>query len=110
MAQQVTEAFETAQIVDTAAPDWYEETPDPRARGAGRAPDRAEQHAPSPKTPIAVLTRHSNLSEARTPSRQELTFNECANDLFAMIATRRLPRPVGARRARVAARRAHPTV
>ena len=25
--QQVTEAFETAQIVDTAAPDWYEETP-----------------------------------------------------------------------------------
>ncbi len=25
--RQVTEAFETAQIVDTAAPDWYEETP-----------------------------------------------------------------------------------
>ena len=24
---QVAEAFETAQIVDTAAPDWYEETP-----------------------------------------------------------------------------------
>ncbi len=25
--QQVTQAFETGQIVDTAAPDWYEETP-----------------------------------------------------------------------------------
>jgi len=37
-------------------------------------------------TPIAVLTRHSNLSEARTPGRQELTFNQCADDLFDMIA------------------------
>mgnify|MGYP003676105080 FL=1 len=36
--------------------------------------------------PIAVMTRHTNLSEARMPGRQELTFNECANDIFAMIA------------------------
>ena len=35
---------------------------------------------------IAVLSRHSNISESRVPSRQELTFDECANDLFSMIA------------------------
>jgi two-component sensor histidine kinase len=52
-------------------------------------------------TPIAVITRHTNLSEARTPSRQELTFNACANDLFGMIATGDFPdlgAPSGPRR------------
>jgi two-component sensor histidine kinase len=52
-------------------------------------------------TPIAVMTRHTNLSEARTPSRQELTFNACANDLFGMIATGDFPdlgAPSGPRR------------
>ena len=58
----------------------------------------APSGAATTTTPIAVLTRHSNLSEARTPSRQELTFNQCANDLFAMIATRRLPRSRARRR------------
>jgi two-component system, sensor histidine kinase PdtaS len=43
------------------------------------------------KHPIAVITRHTNLSEARTPSRQELTFNECANELFGMIASGDFP-------------------
>ncbi len=48
-----------------------------------------------------MLTRHSNLSEARTPSRQELTFNEAANDLFSMIASGDFPdlgAPTGPRR------------
>jgi two-component sensor histidine kinase len=51
--------------------------------------------------PIAVITRHTNLSEARTPSRQELTFNGCANDLFGMIAAGDFPdlgAPSGPRR------------
>ena len=51
--------------------------------------------------PIAIITRHTNLSEARTPSRLELTFNECANDLFAMIAGGDFPdlgAPTGPRR------------
>jgi len=51
--------------------------------------------------PIAIITRHTNLSEARMPSRQELTFNECANDLFAMIAAGDFPdlaAPSGPRR------------
>jgi two-component sensor histidine kinase len=97
---QIQQAFETTRIVDSAAPDWYEETPTRvravpvlRRLGASR-PDVTD-------APIAVITRHTNLSEARTPSRQELTFNQCSNDLFAMIAAGDFPdlgAPTGPRR------------
>ncbi|KQV05985.1 sensor histidine kinase [Leifsonia sp. Root112D2] len=97
---QVTEAYRTAVIVDSAAPDWYEETPT-RVR-AVPVIRRLSAHSPdTDPIPVAVITRHSNLSEARTPSRQELTFNGCANDLFAMIASGDFPdlgAPTGPRR------------
>jgi two-component system, sensor histidine kinase PdtaS len=98
--QQVTQAFETGQIVDTAAPDWYEETPT-RVRAVPVVRRLNASGAATTEHPIAVITRHSNLSEARTPSRQELTFNQCANDLFAMIASGDFPdlaAPSGPRR------------
>ena len=97
---QVTEAFETGLIVDTAAPDWYEETPT-RVRAVPVLRRLSPSGAATTASPIAVLTRHSNLSEARTPSRQELTFNQCANDLFQMIASGDFPdlgAPSGPRR------------
>jgi two-component sensor histidine kinase len=98
--QQVTQAFQTGQIVDTAAPDWYEETPT-RVRAVPVVRRLQPTGAETTESPIAVITRHSNLSEARTPSRQELTFNQCANDLFAMIASGDFPdlaAPSGPRR------------
>jgi two-component system, sensor histidine kinase PdtaS len=98
--QQVTESFDTCAIVDSGAPTWYEETPT-----RVRAVPVVRRLSPSGKevsdAPVAVITRHTNLSEARTPSRQELTFNECANDLFAMIASGDFPdlgAPTGPRR------------
>jgi len=97
---QVTEAFEGARIVDTGAPTWYEETPT-----RVRAVPVLRRLSPSSKEvsdhPIAVITRHTNLGEARTPGRQELTFNECGNELFAMIASGDFPdlgAPSGPRR------------
>ncbi len=98
--QQVTEAFDSAQIVDTAAPDWFEETPT-RVRAVPVLRRLNPGGAETTTVPIAVVTRHSNLSEARTPSRQELTFNQCANDLFSMIASGDFPdlqAPAGPRR------------
>jgi two-component system, sensor histidine kinase PdtaS len=78
-------------FVDTAAPDWYEETPTRvRAIPVVRRTSPSSQSTVTEHA-IAVLTRHSNLSEARTPSRQELTFNQCANDIFAMIASGDFP-------------------
>jgi two-component sensor histidine kinase len=98
--KQVTDAFESAQIVDTAAPDWYEETPT-RVRAVPVLRRLSVSERTTTDRPIAVITRHTNLSEARTPSRQELTFNECANDLFAMISAGDFPdlgAPTGPRR------------
>ena len=97
---QVTEAFDTVRIIDTSAPDWYEETPT-RVRAIPVMRRLSPTGAQTTEHPIAVITRHTNLSEARTPSRQELTFNECANDLFAMIAAGDFPdlgAPSGPRR------------
>ncbi len=89
---QVTEAFESSKIVDTSAPDWYEETPT-RVRAVPVLRRLNPTGSQTTDSPVAVITRHTNLSEARTPSRQELTFNDCANDLFAMIAHGDFPDP-----------------
>ena len=90
--QQVTAAFQTRRIIESSAPDWYEETPT-RMRAVPVIRRLGPGSAAVEDTPIAVLTRHTNLGEARTPSRQELTFNQCANDLFEMISTGAFPDP-----------------
>lgn len=96
----VTAAFDTATITDSSTPDWYEETPTrvravPVRRPLDPSKSKLSEH------PIAVLTLHTNLREARAPSRQELTFNECANDLCTMITAGDFPdlgSPTGPRR------------
>lgn len=87
---QVREAFVSARVVDSASPDWFEETPT-RVRAVPIV--RARASADAPATVIGVLTRHTNLGEARTPSRQQITFNDCADDLFGMIASGDFPDP-----------------
>ncbi|AJM77998.1 sensor histidine kinase [Rathayibacter toxicus] len=97
---QIIEAFESARIIDTSAPDWFEETPT-RVRAVPVRRRLGPSDAEATDRPIAVVTRHTNLSETRTPSRQELTFNDCANDLSSMIASGDFPdlgAPTGPRR------------
>ncbi|WP_029146320.1 sensor histidine kinase [Microbacterium luticocti] len=95
---QVRSAYTSGQIVDSASPDWFEETPTRvRAVPIVRERPRAGQ---KPHV-IGVLTRHTNLGETRTPSRQQITFNDCADDLFGMIASGDFPdlsAPTGPRR------------
>lgn len=83
----VKQAMEKGSIVDSKTPDNFEIAPT-RIRAV---PIRMPSNDVSKSLPIAVLTRHTNLSETRMPSRQELTFNECANDLFTMIAEGTFP-------------------
>ncbi|MCR2816125.1 sensor histidine kinase [Microbacterium jiangjiandongii] len=85
---QVRDAFNTARIVDSASPDWFEETPT-RVRAVPIVRERAHDDV-DPRV-IGVLTRHTNLGETRTPSRQQITFNDCADDLFAMVASADFP-------------------
>jgi len=80
LREQVAEAFATRRIVDSDAREWSDE---PATHV--RAVPIVRGDAPADAPPIAVLTRHSNLSDARTPSRQQLTFNQSANDLFEMV-------------------------
>ncbi|WP_137845234.1 PAS domain-containing sensor histidine kinase [Microbacterium sp. 2FI] len=82
---QVKDAFQTGRIVDSASPDWFEETPTRvRAVPVVRAKGTEVQT-------LGVVTRHTNLGEARTPSRQQITFNDCADDLFGMVASGEFP-------------------
>ncbi|MDA4895659.1 MULTISPECIES: sensor histidine kinase [Microbacterium] len=85
---QVQEAFDTAHIVDSSSPDWFEETPT-RVRAVPIVRERVQEGV-APRV-IGLLTRHTNLGEARTPSRQQITFNECADDLFRMVASGEFP-------------------
>lgn len=93
----LSSAYHRGEIVDSSALDWFEEIPT-RLRAV---PVRRLGSTPGADRPIAVLTRHTNLGQTRTPSRQELTFNDCANELLAMIAAGDFPdleAPVGPRR------------
>ena len=85
---QVREAYQSARIVDSASPDWFEETPT-----RVRAVPIVREHPRNGEVaqPIGVLTRHTNLGETRTPSRQQITFNDCADDLFGMAASGDFP-------------------
>ena len=50
---------------------------------------------------VAVLTRHTNLTGGRTPSRLELTYRDLADSLLRMVATGEFPSvsaPTGMRR------------
>jgi two-component sensor histidine kinase/PAS domain-containing protein len=98
--EQIRQCYERSEIVDSAEPDWYEDTPT-RVRAIPVLRRLSTATSETTRTPIAVVTRHSNVNEMRTPSRQELTFNSSANDLFGMIATGDFPdvgAPTGPRR------------
>ena len=84
-------AFELVRICRERDPEWHEDVP------------VREETVPVLRAgrPIAVLARHTNLSSARTPSRLELTYLQCADDLTRMICAGEFPlagAPSGPRR------------
>lgn len=93
--RQVTDAFDSGVIVDSTSPEWFEETP---TRVKAVPIVRRDKGGTAV---IGVLTRHTNLGEVRAPSRQQHTFDECADAIFGMIATGDYPdvtAPMGPRR------------
>jgi two-component sensor histidine kinase len=88
---QLDRAYELVRICRERDPEWHDDVP---VREETVPILRAGQ-------PIAVLARHTNLSAARTPSRLELTYIQCADDLTRMICTGDFPlagAPSGPRR------------
>lgn len=94
---EVERALRERRTVQSSEPDWFDEiptqltvTPVVRPRGAGQGDEEAERDA---ATPIAVITRHTNLATGRGMTRQEMTFRECAADLFHMVEAGAFPDP-----------------
>ncbi|HLP22541.1 MAG TPA: histidine kinase N-terminal domain-containing protein [Microbacteriaceae bacterium] len=94
----VSAAYDSGDIVDSSALDWYEEIP---TRVSAVPVRRRAEGSGELFGPIAVLTRHMNLGQTRTPSRQELASNEAVSELFGMISNGDFPdlgAPTGQRR------------
>lgn len=89
----IADAYETGRPAASSSPDWFDQAATrlkaiPVCRVIADA--RGARHR---SAPIAVITRHTNLSEARTPSRLELAYLSCANDLLDMISAGDFPDP-----------------
>ena len=78
---QVDQAFDEARICRERDPDW-----------PGDVPVR-EETIPVVRAGhvVAVVSRHTNLAAARTPSRLELTYLRTADDLAVMVSQGRFP-------------------
>ncbi|MGH8968559.1 MAG: sensor histidine kinase [Actinomycetes bacterium] len=78
---QVDRAYDEGRICRETDPDWPDDVPVREetipVRRAGSV--------------VAVVSRHTNLAAARTPSRLELTYLRSADDLAVMLAEGRFP-------------------
>lgn len=99
-ASQVRQAFETGKTVDTKAQTGFDGTTTrlsaiPVRRKLSKKSDEVTAE------PIAVLTRHTNLSEVLMPNRLQLNYLGCGNALMVMVAEGNYPdfsSPTGSRR------------
>jgi two-component system, sensor histidine kinase PdtaS len=88
---QVDAAYDTGRICRERDPEWLQHVP------------RREETIPVVRSgrTVAVMARETNLAAARTPSRLELTYLRCADDLALMVAGGEFPvtdTPTGPRR------------
>jgi len=89
---EVHRAYDTGQAVRSTEPDWFDEIPTQLTVTPVYRRKSAEDPTLVPH-PIAVITRHTHLGGSRSITRQEMTFSECADDLFAMIEAGEFPDP-----------------
>ena len=80
---QLDAAYDEVRICRERDPEWRDDVP------------VREETIPVVRDgrPLAVVARHTNLAAARTPSRLELTYLHCADQLAQMIAKGRFPLP-----------------
>ena len=95
----VKQAFESAEIVEQKSSDTVAGLP----TRFSAIPVQKEHllAAEDSSGPIAVITRHTNLSESRTPNKIQLNYVSCGNELLSMITEGTFPdysSPTGRRR------------
>jgi two-component sensor histidine kinase len=94
----VRQAFETAQIVEQKSSDTLAGLP---TRFSAIPVQKESADADDTSGPIAVITRHTNLSESRTPNKIQLNYVSCGKELLQMITEGTFPdysSPTGRRR------------
>ena len=95
--QQARQAFETGEIADLKTPD----TTSGIATRLSAIPVRKPNPDGTKSSPIAIITRHTNLSDSRTPNKLQINYVSCGNELLEMIAEGSFPdfsAPTGPRR------------
>jgi len=80
---QIDTAYDEGRTCRESDPDWPGDVPVREET----IPVRRDGHV------IGVVSRHTNLAAARTPSRLELTYLRSADDLSRMLAEGRFPVP-----------------
>ena len=95
----VKQAFDSAQIVEQKSSDTVAGLP---TRFSAIPVQKELSLATEDNSgPIAVITRHTNLSESRTPNKIQLNYVSCGNELLSMITEGTFPdysSPTGRRR------------
>ena len=94
----VKQAFESGQIVEQKSSDTVAGLP---TRFSAIPVQKESEVAADSNAPIAVITRHTNLSESRTPNKIQLNYVSCGNELLTMITEGTFPdysSPTGRRR------------
>ena len=94
----VKQAFESGQIVEQKSSDTVAGLP---TRFSAIPVQKEGSVAADTSGPIAVITRHTNLSESRTPNKIQLNYVSCGNELLTMITEGTFPdysSPTGRRR------------
>ncbi|MTA84074.1 MAG: PAS domain-containing protein, partial [Actinobacteria bacterium] len=94
----VKQAFETAQIVEQKSSDTVAGLP---TRFSAIPVQKESADEADSSGPIAVITRHTNLSESRTPNKIQLNYVSCGKELLQMITEGTFPdysSPTGRRR------------
>lgn len=95
--KQARQAYDTGEIVQLKTPD----TTSGIATKLSAIPVRRPSSGSDEQKPIAVITRHTNLSDSRTPNKLQINYVSCGNELLEMIAEGSFPdfsAPTGPRR------------
>ena len=84
-ATAVKEAFKTGKLVSKGSAESYQSTLTafsaiPVKRRVSKSSDAVTD------APIAVITQHTNLAEAKAPNKLQLNYLNCGKDLLQMVA------------------------
>lgn len=88
---EVEAVYQRGLTIRSSAPDWFDEIPAQLTTSPVFSTRHVDGRAQRSEKPIAIITRHTNLAGTRQPTRQEVTFRECSEDLFDMIAAGEFP-------------------